>query len=58
MNYSIEEESVSIFGIGKTVLLVEGLFFSISTRKRVGVGTNTDTDSLHLILSTCKAKGY
>lgn len=58
MSYSIQEEVVSIPGIGKTMPIVKGLFFSIGTRKRIGLGTSTDTDTLHPSLSTCEAEVY
>lgn len=45
MSYSIQED-VSISGIGKTI--VKGLFFSIGTRKRIGLGTNTQTHCIQV----------
>lgn len=40
------------------MLIFRGLFFSIGTRKRIGLGTNIDTDTLHPSLSTREAEVY
>lgn len=58
MSYSIQEEGVSISDMGKTVLFVKGLFFSIGMRKTIGLGASTDADSLHPSLSACEANMY
>lgn len=57
MSYNIQEV-VCISGIGKTMPVVKGLFFHVGTRKRIGLGTNTDTDTLHPSLFTCEAEVY